>query len=78
MIGSLRGDPSCTPPTKPAPEAVAVEVEEEPTPETAEESKPRQPMPEPPQFDRTKIVPMHRPFMETDWHDTETNDKEGE
>ena len=78
MIGSLRGDPSFPPPTEPAPEAVATVVEEEPTPETSNESATHPPMPEPRQFDRNKIVPMHRPFMETDRGDTDTDDKGGE
>ncbi|MGB4595207.1 MAG: ABC transporter ATP-binding protein, partial [Anaerolineaceae bacterium] len=78
MIGSLKGDPSCPPATEVAPEIVAEVVGEEPAPETFEETTPSKPIPEPPQFDRAKIVPMHRPFMETDTKPTDLNDKGGE
>lgn len=62
MTGSLRGEPGCPPETEPLPE-----------PETAQETTS-----ELRAFDRSKIVPIHRPYMETDNQATEHNEQGGE
>ena len=78
MTGSLRGDPSCPPEPVPTPEAAQTAAEVDQTPQPEQEVAPSKPAPEPPQFDRAKIVPMHRPFMETDTKPTDITDKGGE
>lgn len=82
MTGSLRGDPSCPPEPalapEAAPEAAPAVPKEAPTPAPIAEEPPSRPTPEPPQFDRAKIVPMHRPFMDTDTKPTDITDKGGE
>ena len=86
MTGSLRGDPSCPPEAALTPEvtvevpaeAAAALVNEEPIVEPMAEEPPSKPVPEPPQFDRAKIVPMHLPFMDTDTKPTDITDKGGE
>ncbi|HNY83384.1 MAG TPA: hypothetical protein PKK82_00880, partial [Anaerolineaceae bacterium] len=71
MTGSLRGDSSCSPEEQTTPAQASAE---EPTSEQEAVTT----FTEPRQFDRSKIVPMHRPFMESKREDKQTDDEGGE